>query len=148
MSVTTGEREKKQKATDMSKPLKNVTVFVEDLASGMAVCENHSCSRHSRSSGEMVNIKGFAGAFLMKALDRRFVYDLQKRRRKSVIAPAASFASQARPCRRKRHLQVQFQVFIVVIRNVQVLHFIILCECNKAIAAFKNIYWLREEDLV
>lgn len=35
MSVTTGEEKKKQKATDTSKPLKNLMVFVEDLASGM-----------------------------------------------------------------------------------------------------------------
>lgn len=33
-------------------------VFVEDLASGMAVWEYHLCSRRSRSSREMVNIKG------------------------------------------------------------------------------------------
>lgn len=33
--MTTGE-EKKQKATDISKPLKNVMVFVEDLASGVS----------------------------------------------------------------------------------------------------------------
>lgn len=53
-----GTKKKKQGARDTSKPLKNVMVFVEDLASGMPVCAHHSCSRHSRPSGEMVNIKG------------------------------------------------------------------------------------------
>lgn len=32
---------------------------------------------------EIVNIKGLSGAFLVKALDRRFVYDLQQRIRNS-----------------------------------------------------------------
>lgn len=59
MSVTTGESgEKKQKAIDTSKPVKNVMVFVKDLASAVAVEEHHSWIRCLRSSGEMVNIKG------------------------------------------------------------------------------------------
>lgn len=55
-----GERRKKKKhkATDTSKPVKNVMVFVKDLASAVAVEEHHSWIRRLRSSGEMVNIKG------------------------------------------------------------------------------------------
>lgn len=37
----------------------------------------------------------------MKAPDRRFVYDLQKRRRKSMISLSVSFASQGSPWQQK-----------------------------------------------
>ncbi len=61
----------------------------------------------------------------MTALDRRFVYDLQKRRRKSMIALTASFVSQGSPCHRKKKGEPQFhvQVLTVVIRTVQLFHF-------------------------
>lgn len=44
--------------TDTSKPVKNVMVFVKDLASAVAAVEHHSWIRCFGSSGEMVNIKG------------------------------------------------------------------------------------------
>lgn len=47
-----------QKVRDTSKPVKNVMVFVKDLASAAAAVEHHSWIRCFGSSGEMVNIKG------------------------------------------------------------------------------------------
>lgn len=44
--------------TDTSKPVKNVMVFVKDLASAVAAVEHHSWIRCFGSSGETVNIKG------------------------------------------------------------------------------------------
>lgn len=50
----------------------------------------------------------------MKALDRRFVYDLQKKeRRKSMIALTASFASLGSPWQiKKRQLLFKREAFI------------------------------------
>lgn len=60
--------------------MKNVMVFVKDLAGAVVVEEHHSWIRCLGSSGERLNIKGLRRS-LSQALDRRFVYDLQQRRR-------------------------------------------------------------------
>lgn len=66
MSVTTGGGG--QKVTDTSKPVKNVMVFVKDLASAVAAVKHHSWIRCFGSSGEMVNIKGLCRSLPFRRL--------------------------------------------------------------------------------
>lgn len=88
----------KQKATDRSKPLKNVMVFVKDLASAVAETEYHSCIRRIGSSGEIVNIKGLRRSLPSEGSWQEFVYDLQK----GGIYDGSSFASRGNPCHWKK----------------------------------------------
>lgn len=57
-----------EKVTDTSKPVKNVMVFVKDLASAAAAVEHHSWIRCFGSSGEMVNIKGLCRSLPFRRL--------------------------------------------------------------------------------
>lgn len=56
----------------------------------------------------------------MKALDNRFVYDLQERKSESMIALHSLFciSRRSRLQKNKRQLWLQVQVFVVVIRTV------------------------------
>lgn len=113
MSVTN----KETKATDTSNPLKNVTVFVEDLATASQFAPIIHAPHTADPPGRWGILKGFAGAFRMKALDRRFVYDLQKEMRKSMIALTAYFASEGSPCKEKCQLLFQFNLFTIFVRR-------------------------------
>lgn len=82
----------------------------------------------------------------MKALDRRFVYDLQKGMGKSVIALTAYFASQGSPCKEKWQLLFH-STYIVLSSEVHILsvpfttqaQVVKVCfEHNKDIQNFKN----------
>lgn len=57
----------------------------------------------------------------MKALDNRFVYDLQQRKSESMIALHSLFciSRRSRLQKNKRQLWLQVQVFVVVIRTVR-----------------------------
>lgn len=103
MSVTTGENAgrggAKQKATDTSKPVKNVMVFVKDLASTVAVEEHHSWIRCFGSSGEMVNIKGLCRSLpFRRLLTGDLFMTFSKRRRNTWWSFFFFFESQDNPC--------------------------------------------------
>lgn len=96
----------------------------------------------------MVNIKGLYTSLLVKALDRRFVYDLQKKEEEVNDSSDRLFciSRQSLP-QKKGELLFQFQVFTVVIRTVQLPHFYlshrasfkVQYERNKAIAVCKKL---------
>lgn len=112
----------KQKATDTSKPVKNVMVFVKDLASAVAVEEHHSWIRCFGSSGEMVNIKGLCRSLpFRRLLTGDLFMTFSKRRRNTWWS--FFFESQDNPCLpgvgKNPHTQFQVNKFPVAIRAVQ-----------------------------
>lgn len=127
MSVTTGE-ETKQKSTDPSKPLKNVMVFVEDFVSAMAVWDYDSGFRRSRSSGEMVNIKG-----LCRSLPHENSWQeicLWPSKKEEEVNDSSDLHLKTIPAVEKKQLLFQFQVFTVVIKNCAALWILFITYCR------------------
>lgn len=106
--------------------MKNVMVFVKDLASAVAAVEHHSWIRCFGSSGEMVNIKGLCRSLPFRRL---LTGDLFMTFSKGGgIHDGSFFESQDNPCHGGGGgTRTQFQVykFTVVIRAVQPPLFII-----------------------
>lgn len=117
-----GGGRKKQKVTDTSKPVKNVMVFVKDLASAVAAVEHHSWIRCFGSSGEMVNIKGLCRSLPFRRLLTGDLF-MTFSKGGGIHNGFPFFESQDNPCHGggggAPHTQLQVYKFSVVIRAVQ-----------------------------